>query len=162
MGSVCLPSDALLQHLPSYLAFSYLGRGISLHGCSSTAQPLLLTLDDGGLLTTARPDLQRWMAPLRPSCAATTPWTWSCPSRPPPLALGVGLLLPVAALASGLRLLLPAAAFGLGRRPWPRTLPLASDAAPGLGRGVAPPGCRPWHQTRGISSQRSPPISDAG
>ena len=29
MVSVCLPSDALLQHLLSYLGFSYLGRGIS-------------------------------------------------------------------------------------------------------------------------------------
>ena len=28
MVSVCLPSDALLQHLPSYLGFSYLGRGV--------------------------------------------------------------------------------------------------------------------------------------
>ena len=27
MVSVCLPSDALLQHLPSYLDFSYLGMG---------------------------------------------------------------------------------------------------------------------------------------
>ena len=44
---MCLPSDALLQHLPSYLGFSYLGRGVSLHGCSSKAQPLLLTLDEG-------------------------------------------------------------------------------------------------------------------
>ena len=52
MVSVCLPSDALLQHLPSYLGFSYLGRGVSLHGCSSKAQPLLLTLDEGYLLTT--------------------------------------------------------------------------------------------------------------
>ena len=43
MVSVCLPSDALLQHLPSYLGFSYLGRGVSLHGCSSKAQPLCLT-----------------------------------------------------------------------------------------------------------------------
>ena len=51
MVSVCLPSDALLQHLPSYLGFSYLGRGVSLHGCSSKAQPLLLTLDEGYLLT---------------------------------------------------------------------------------------------------------------
>ena len=46
MVSVCLPSDALLQHLPSYLGFSYLGCGVSLHGCSSKAQPLLLTLED--------------------------------------------------------------------------------------------------------------------
>ena len=44
---MCLPSDALLQQLPSYLGFSYLGRGVSLHGCSSKAQPLLLTLDEG-------------------------------------------------------------------------------------------------------------------
>ena len=44
MVSVCLPSDALLQHLPSYLGFSYLGHGVSLHGCSSKAQPLLLTM----------------------------------------------------------------------------------------------------------------------
>ena len=50
---MCLPSDALLQHLPSYLVFSYLGRGVSLHGCSSKAQPLLLTLDEGYLLTAA-------------------------------------------------------------------------------------------------------------
>ena len=59
-----LPSDALLQHLPSYLGFSYLGCGVSLHGCSSKAQPLLLTLDEGYLLTAALPDLQRGMAPL--------------------------------------------------------------------------------------------------
>ena len=64
MVSVCLPSDALLQHLPSYLGFSYLGRGVSLHSSSSKAQPLLLTLDEGYLLTTALPDLQRGIAPL--------------------------------------------------------------------------------------------------
>ena len=64
--SVCLPSDALLQHLPSYLGFSYLGSGISLHGCSSKVQPLLLTLDEGDLLTAALPDLQRGIAPLGP------------------------------------------------------------------------------------------------
>ena len=51
MVSLCLRSDALLQHLPSYLGFSYLGHGVSLHGCSSKAQPLLLTLDEGYLLT---------------------------------------------------------------------------------------------------------------
>ena len=28
MVSVCLPSDALLQHLPFYLGFSYLGCGV--------------------------------------------------------------------------------------------------------------------------------------
>ena len=66
MVSVCLPSDALLQHLPSYLGFSYLGPGVSLHGCSSKVQPLLLTLVEGYLLTTALPDLQRGMSPLGP------------------------------------------------------------------------------------------------
>ena len=61
-----LLSDALLQHLPSYLGFSYLGRGVSLHGCSNKAQPMLLTLDEGYLLTAALPDLQRGIAPLGP------------------------------------------------------------------------------------------------
>ena len=132
MVSVCLPSDALLQHLPSYLGFSYLGHGISLHGCSSKAQPLLLTLDEAYLLTAAIPDLQRGMAPLGPPV----------PAQPPPL-----------------RLLVPAAGPGLGpgvapqgHRPWPWARggfswpPLISDgeclllAATGLGLGVAPPG----------------------
>ena len=70
MVSVCLPSDALLQHLPSYLDFSYLGHGVSLHGCSSKAQPLLLTLDEGYLLTAAVPHLQRGIAPLGPPVPA--------------------------------------------------------------------------------------------
>ena len=64
MVSVCLPCDALSQHLLSYLGFSYLGLGVSLQGCSSKAQPLLLTLDEGYLLTTAPPDLERGVAPL--------------------------------------------------------------------------------------------------
>ena len=59
MVSVCLPSDALSQHLLSYLGFSYLGCEVSLHGCSSEAQPLLLTLDK-----VAPPDLGRGVAPL--------------------------------------------------------------------------------------------------
>ena len=50
MVSVCLPSDALLQYLPFYLGFSYLGRGVSLYCCSTKAQQLLLTLDEGYLL----------------------------------------------------------------------------------------------------------------
>ena len=70
MVSVCLPSDALLQHLLSYLGFSYLGHGVSLHGCSSKAQPLLLTLDEGYLLTAALPDLQCGIAPLGPPAPA--------------------------------------------------------------------------------------------
>ena len=99
MVSVCLPSDALLQHLPSYLGFSYLGCGVSLHGCSSKAQLLLLTLDEGYLLTATVPDLQRGITPLGPPV----------PAQPPLL-----------------RLLVPAAGPGLGpgvapqgHRPWP-------------------------------------------
>ena len=62
--SVCLPSDALSQHLPSYLGFSYLGCELSLHGCSSKAQPLLLTLEE------APPDLERGVATLGPPAPA--------------------------------------------------------------------------------------------
>ena len=87
MVSVCLPSDALLQYLPSYLGFAYLGHGISLQGCSSKTQPLLLTLDERYLLTAAVPDLQHGIAPLGPPV----------PAKPPLL----GLLLLAAALASG-------------------------------------------------------------
>ena len=79
MVSVCLPSDALLQHLPSYLGNSYLRRGVSLHGCSSKAQPLLLTLDEGCLLTATPPDLERGVAPLGPPA----------PARPQLLGRGV-------------------------------------------------------------------------
>ena len=82
MVSVCLPSDALLQYLPSYLGFSYLGRGVSLQGCSSKAQPLLLTLDEGYLLTAALPDLERGVAPLGPPA----------PVQPPLLGRGVAPL----------------------------------------------------------------------
>ena len=46
MVSVFLPSDALLQHLSSFLDFSYLGLGVSLHGCSSKVQPLLFNLEE--------------------------------------------------------------------------------------------------------------------
>ena len=83
MVSVCLPSDALLQHLLSYLDFSYLGRGVSLHGCSSKAQLLLLTLDEGYLLTTAPPDLERGVAPLSSPALV----------QPPPLGRGVAPLI---------------------------------------------------------------------
>ena len=72
MVSVCLRSDALLQHLPSYLGFSYLGHGVSLHGCSSKGQPMLLTLNEGYLLTAALPDLQCGIAPLGPPAPAQT------------------------------------------------------------------------------------------
>ena len=64
--SVCLPSDALSLGLPSQWGFSYLGRGVSLHGCSSNVQPLLLTSDEGYLLTATPPDLESGVAPLSP------------------------------------------------------------------------------------------------
>ena len=99
MVSVCLPSDALLQNLPPYLGFSYLGRGVSLHGFSSKAQPLLLTLDEGCLLTAAIPDLQHGIVPLGP------------PVPEQPQLLGLLLLAPGPGLRRGW--LLPAAAPGL-------------------------------------------------
>ena len=40
--------------------------GVSLHGCSSKAQLLLLTLDEGYLLTADVPNLQCGVAPLGP------------------------------------------------------------------------------------------------
>ena len=66
MVSECVPSDALSQHLPSYLGFSYLGHGVSLHSFSSKAQLLLLTLDEGYLLTDAPPDVEHGISPLGP------------------------------------------------------------------------------------------------
>ena len=89
MVSVCLPSDGLLQHLPSYLGFSYLGRGVSLHSSSGKAQPLLLTLDKGYLLTAALPDLQRGIAPLGPP-APSQPPLLGCGGRESEWTLGVG------------------------------------------------------------------------
>ena len=54
--SVCLPSDALLQHLPSYLGFSYLGQVVSPYHHPSSPWT--------------------WNSSSRPSCAhaATAPW----------------------------------------------------------------------------------------
>ena len=65
MVLVCLPSDALSQHLLSYLGFSYLGCGVSLYSCSSKAQPLL-TLEEGYLLMATPPDLEHGVVPLSP------------------------------------------------------------------------------------------------
>ena len=89
---MCLPSDALLQHLPSYLGFSYLGCGVSLHGCSSKAKPVLLTLDEGYLLSAALPDLQCGIASLGPPVPAE-PWHGVGPPghRPWPRVWGRGV-----------------------------------------------------------------------
>ena len=73
MVSVCLPSDALSQPLLSYLGFSYLGREVSLYGCSSKVQLLLLTLDEGYLLTATPPDFERGLAPLSPPAPLQLP-----------------------------------------------------------------------------------------
>ena len=73
MVSLCLPSDALSQHLPFYLGFYYFGHGVSLHRYSRKAQgkePLLLTLDKGYLLTAAPPDLECGVASLGPPAPA--------------------------------------------------------------------------------------------
>ena len=98
MVLVYLPSDALSQHLPSYLGFSYFGLGVPLQGCSSKTQPLLLTLDEGYLLTAAPADLELGVAPLSPPAP--------CSSR----SLEVGLLLSAAAPALRMFSLLLAAA----------------------------------------------------
>ena len=91
MVSVCLPSNAFLQHLPSYLGFSYLGNGVCFQGCSSKAQLLLLTFDEGYLLTVALPDLQRGIAPL----------ALPAPAQPLLLGLGVGPLTAAPGLGHG-------------------------------------------------------------
>ena len=132
MVSVCLPCDSLLQHLPSYLGFSYFGRGVSLHGCYSKVQLLLLTLDEGYVLTATLPDLQCGIASLGPPV----------PTQPGLLGRGFG--------PPG-RCPWPCT-WGLG------VTPLL--AAPDLGRGVAPFGhsCAftAWH------SQPLPLTMDVG
>ena len=50
------------------LGFSYLGRGVSLHSCSSKAQPLLLTLEEVAL-----PVLEHGVAPLGPPTPTQLP-----------------------------------------------------------------------------------------
>ena len=78
MVSVCLPSDALSQHLPSYLGFSYLGLEVSPHSSSSKVQLLLLTLDKGYLLTADPPDLECEIAPLGPPAPMQPPLLGRC------------------------------------------------------------------------------------
>ena len=43
-----------------------LDMGLSLHGCSSKVQPLLLTLEEGYLLKATPPDFEHGVAPLGP------------------------------------------------------------------------------------------------
>ena len=133
---MCLPPDALLQHLQSYLGFSYLGHGVYLHGCSSIVQLLLLILDEGYLLTAALPDLQRGMAPVGPPV----------PGQPPNLGHGV---------APPGHCPWPRT-WGGSSRPFLHHLSLALSATgPGLGHGVAPLGRRPF----GMGTSRLLPLT---
>ena len=61
------------------LGFLLPWHGVSIFGCSSKAQLLFLTLDEGYLLTAAPPDLERGVAPLGP------------PAPVQPLLLGCGI-----------------------------------------------------------------------
>ena len=94
------------------LGFLLPWRGVSLHGCSSKAQPLFLTLDEGYLLTATIPDLQRGIAPLGPPVPAQPPLLGLLLPAPGP-GLGHGWLLPTAALGLGLRVA------PQGHCPWP-------------------------------------------
>ena len=73
MVSVCLPFDALSQHLPSYLGFFYLEYGVSLHGYSCKVQLLLLTWDEGYLLTAVPPDPEHGVPLLGPPVPVQPP-----------------------------------------------------------------------------------------
>ena len=84
------------------LGFLLPWRGVSLHGCSSKAQPLFLTLEEGYVLTATVPDLQRGLAPLGPPA----------PAQPPLL----GLLLPAVGPGLGRGWLLKVTTPGLGRK----------------------------------------------
>ena len=150
MVSVCLPYDALLQHLPSYLGFSYFGRGVSLHGCSSKVQPLLLTLEEGCLLT---PSLTCGIALLGP------------PAPTQPLLLARGAAPPghhpwLRTCGSSSQLLPLTSDLGSSSPPFLHRHSLALSAtAPDLGRGVTPLG----HGPSGMGSSRLlPPASDVG
>ena len=63
MVLVCLPSDTLLQHLPSYLGFSYLGRG----GLLQQSVAAALYLGQGRPSTL---NVERGAAPLSPPAPA--------------------------------------------------------------------------------------------
>ena len=62
MSALLCPLATLIVSLGFLLPWTW---GISSR-CSSKAQPLLLTLDEGCLLTAVPPDLERGVAPLGP------------------------------------------------------------------------------------------------
>ena len=81
MVSVCLPSDALLQHLPSYLGFSYVGMGY------------LFTAAPAKHSRSSLPSTR--IAPLGPPVCSHH--SWVAPPGLLPLASGSGWLLKVTA-----------------------------------------------------------------
>ena len=73
MVSVCLPSDALLQHLPStWVSLTFYVGYLSMFAPAKLSC-LLLTLDEGYLLMATPPDLERGVAPLSPPVSAQLP-----------------------------------------------------------------------------------------
>ena len=131
---------SMVSHLLSYLGFSYLGCGVSLQGCSSKAQPLRLTLDEGYLLTSAPPDLERGVAPLGPpvpgqplllGCGVAPlghrpcPRTWGSSSRPLLHCCSLALSAAAPDLGCGVSLLCCSCVVAAWH-PWPP--PLTSDA----------------------------------
>ena len=89
MVSVCLPTDALLQHLLSYLGFSYLGGGVSSHCRPSwVLLSALLQLRSRHSLVTAdgdcRHEIKRCFTPWKEShgqpAAAAAKLLQSCPT----------------------------------------------------------------------------------
>ena len=72
------------QHVATFAPRGYLVMSkdtVSLHGCSGKVQLLLLTLDEGYLLTSTPPDLERGIAPLGPP-APTQPLLLECGVAP--------------------------------------------------------------------------------
>ena len=110
-----------------HLTWVSLGRGVSLHSCSSKAQLLLLTLDE-----VTPPDLEHGVAPLGPPT----------PAHPPLLGCGVSLH-SCSSKAQLLLLTLEEVALpDLGRGVAPLSTP-ASVQPLLLGHGVAPLGRLP-------------------
>ena len=118
------------------MGFSYLRRGVCLHGCSSKAQLLLLTLGEVYLLTATPPDLGRGVVPLGPPVSPQLV-PLMCPSTPRALSAPAQLSSP------GCRLYLPhtppsplcTPTVRLHSWPWSPRLPV-SIPAPKATRGV--------------------------
>ena len=115
---------------------------MSLHGCSSKVQPLLLILDKGYLFTATPPDLEHGIAPLGPPALSqplllghgVSPpdhfpwlWVWGTSSRPLPQARGSSSRLPPLTLDTC-----------SSSRPPPLGHEVLPASAPDLGYGVAP------------------------